>query len=111
VGEPGGGVFVAAGTGSPEGQGGELNGFKGFMPTGQGTEELGTAFDGGTSIVWGEDPGGDSTTAGSGGAGVIGGGVGGVPAGGPPDETVARLVTAPLAVIGAHCSNCAGLSV
>lgn len=90
---------------------GALNGFKGFMPTGQGKEEFGTAFDGGASIVWGEDPGGDITTVGSGGTCVTGGGSGAVPTAGPPDETVARLVTAPLAVMGAHCSNCAGLSV
>jgi hypothetical protein len=48
---PDGGVMVAAGTVSVGGQGGELKGFKGFMPTGQGTEELGAAFDGGTSVV------------------------------------------------------------
>ena len=107
---PDGGTIGAAGTVSPEGQGGALNGFKGFMPTGQG-RALGVALDGGTSIVCGADPGGDSTTVGSGGACVIGGGLGGVPVGGPPDETVARLVTAPLAVMGAHCSSCAGLSV
>ena len=51
------------------------------------------------------------TTVGSVGAGVTGGALEGVPVGGPPDGTVARLVTAPLAVMGAHWSNCAGLSV
>ncbi|MEO7862054.1 MAG: RHS repeat-associated core domain-containing protein [Nitrospirales bacterium] len=101
---PDGGVIVAAGTVSPGGQGGALNGFRGFMPTGQGGA-VGPALGGGTSVVRGADPGGGITTVGSGGAGVIGGGLGGSPAGGPPDETVARLVTAPLAVIGAHGSS------
>jgi hypothetical protein len=62
-------------------------------------------------MVEGDDPGGDITAVGSGGACVIGSGSGGVPAGGPPDDTVARLVTAPLGIIGAHCSSWAGLSV
>ena len=107
---PDGVVIGAAGMGSVGGQGGALKGFKGFIPTGQG-RALGTTFGGGTSIVWGEEPGGDITTVGSGGAGVTGGALEGVPAGGLPDETVARLVTAPLAVMGAHRSSCAGLSV
>jgi hypothetical protein len=102
--------MVAAGTVSVGGQGGELKGFKGFMPTGQG-RVLGVALCEGTSIVWGDDPGGDITIVGSGGAWVVGGGVGGAPAWGPLDGTVARLVTAPLAVMGEHWSNCAGLSV
>ena len=103
-------MIVAVGTVSLAGQGGALNGFKGFMPTGQGSA-VGAAFGGGTSVVWGADPGGDITTVGSGGTCVTGGGSGAVAAGGFPDETVARLVTAPLAVIGAHDSSCAGLSV
>lgn len=97
-------MIAAAGTVSAEWQGGALNGFKGFIPTGQGGA-VGPALDGGTSIVWGEDAGGDITTMGSCGVCVIGGGGGGVPAGGPPEETVARLVTAPLAVMGAHCCS------
>ena len=36
------------------------------MPTGQGSA-VGAAFAGGTSVVWGADPGGDITTVGSGG--------------------------------------------
>mgnify|MGYP007067096018 FL=1 len=108
---PGGIVIVGAGTGSAGGHGGPLSGFKGFIPTGQGGA-LGALLDGATSLIGGDDPGGgDMTTVGSGGGCVTGGGVGGVPAGGPSDGTVARLVTAPLAVIGAHWFSCAGLSV
>ena len=95
---------------SAEGQEGALNGFKGFSPTGQG-RGLGTVLGGAAAIVEGEDPSGSMTVEGSGNAVVngsesLGGGIGG-----PPDEMVARLVTAPLAVTGAHCSSCAGLSV
>jgi len=55
---------------------------------------------------------GDGITAGwSGCAGAIEGGSGSGAIGGPPDDTLARLVTAPLMVMGAQCSNCAGLSV
>lgn len=104
-------VIVGAGTGSAGGHGGPLSGFRGLMPSGQGGE-LGAPLDGATSLIGGDDPGGgDITTVGSGGVCVMGGGSGGFWAGGPPDETVARLVTAPLAVMGAHRSSCAGLSV
>jgi hypothetical protein len=103
-------VMVAAGTPSAAGQGGALNGFKGFIPTAQG-RGLGMVLGGATSIIAGADPGGDITTVGSGGACITGGGSGSVPIGGPPDDTVARLVTAPLAVMGEHWSSCAGLSV
>ena len=103
-------MIVAEGPASVEGQGGELNGFKGFSPTGQG-RELGAALGGAKSIVGGDDPGGDITTVDSGGACVMGSGSGDVLVDGPPDDTVARLVTAPLGVMGAHCSSCAGLSV
>jgi hypothetical protein len=104
-------VIVGAETGSAGGHGRALSGFKGFIPTGQGGA-LGVPLDGATSIIGGDDPGGGDTMVGdSGGACVTGGGVGGVPAGGPSDGTVARLVTAPLAVMGAHDSSCAGLSV
>jgi hypothetical protein len=92
------------------GQGGALNGFKGFMPTGQ-SRELGTSDGGGAAMIAGDDSTGDITTVGSGGACVIGSGVGTAPTGEPTDGTVARLVTAPLAVMGEHRSNCAGLSV
>lgn len=104
-------VIVGAGTGSAGGHGGPLSGFKGFIPTGQGGA-LGAPLDGGMSLIGGDDPGGgDITAVGSGGACITGDVVGGVPAGGPSDGTVARLVTAPLAVIGAHWFSCAGLSV
>ncbi len=103
-------VIVGAGKGSAGEHGGPLSGFKGLMPTGQGGV-LGVPLDGVTSLIGGDNPGGDTMTGRSGGAGVTGGGVGGVLAGGPPDETESRLVTAPLAVMGAHDSSCAGLSV
>ena len=92
------------------GQGGALNGFKGFIPAGQGGG-LGAADGGGGAIIAGDDSAGDITTVGSGGTCVMGSGAGTAPTGGPPDGTVARLVTAPLAVMGEQCSNCAGLSV
>ena len=94
-------VMVAGKSASAVGHGGALNGFKGFNPTGQG-RDVGAALGGASAIVEGED---------SGGICVTGAGSGGAPIGGPPDDTVARLVTVPLAVMGAHCSSCAGLSV
>lgn len=103
-------VIVAGGAASAGGQGGALNGFKGFIPTAQG-RGVGMVFGGSTSIIEGDDPGGDIRTVGSGSACVIGGGSRGAPIGGPPDDTVARLVTAPLAVMGEQWSSCAGLSV
>jgi len=103
-------VIVAAGTASAVEQGGALNGFKGLIPSGQG-RGLGAALGGAAAIVEGEESGDSMVTVGSGGACVIGGGSGSAPIGGPPDDTVARLVTAPLAVMGEHWSSCAGLSV
>lgn len=93
-----------------EGQGGPLNGFKGFIPTRQGGE-VGVAPGGGTSVVWGEDSGGGMMTVDSGGACVMGSRSGDVLVDGPPDDTVARLVTAPLGVMREHRSSCTGLSV
>ena len=107
---PNGIVIVAEGPASAEGQGGALNGFKGFIPTRQGGEE-GAALGGGRAVVWGEDSGGGIMTVDSGGASVMGSGSGDVLVDGPPDDTVARLVTAPLAVMGEHRSSCTGLSV
>jgi hypothetical protein len=103
-------VMVAGGTASAAGQGGALNGFKGLIPSGQGGG-LGVALGGAAATVEGEDSDGSMATVGSGGACVIGSGSGATPVGGPTDDTVARLVTAPLAVMGEHWSNCAGLSV
>lgn len=103
-------MIVAEGTASAAGQGGALKGFNGLIPTGQG-RGLGAALGGAAAIAEGEASGGSMATVGSGGADVTGGGSGGAPIGGPPDDTVARLVTAPLALMGAHCSSCAGVSV
>jgi len=103
-------VMVAGGAASSVGHGGALNGFKGLTPTGQ-SRGLGAAFCGIPAMAWSEELGGGIITVGSGGIGVTRGGLGSAPIGGPPDDTVARLVTAPLAVMGEHWSNCAGLSV
>lgn len=108
----GGSIIFEGGAGSAAWQGGALNGFRGLRPIGQGRGLDGALC--GTSRLFGGVAYSyclGLNTNGSEGNGVMRGvSLGGV-IGGWTDGLVARLVTAPVSVIGLHDSSWAGLSV